>query len=140
MNPSNDSRWETLLEPTTSGASTSRTVELDITDAGWAEIAILFGTEATSQPDLSLLESDTSGSGFATIVADLATQDISTSGGTLFLYQIDLRGRKKYLKLDVTIDHASVESSAVVRLSRLAEGPSGTADMVGASTDTATVV
>lgn len=141
MNNSNDVRYEQLLDPETSGGSGTRTANVDVSGANWAEIIVQFGTDALSQPDISLLESDTTvATTFATITADRDTEDISAATGKNVIYLVDLRGRKKYLRLSVTVDDASVESAAICRLSGLTDGPSGTSEMVGTSTDVAVEV
>ena len=80
------------------------TANLDTRGADYATGRLNFAAEDTTtvgtDPALSLLESDdTVVTNFATITAD---QTVDTTAATVAKYEVDLRGRKRYLRLSVT--------------------------------------
>ena len=94
--------------------NTSPTVTvIDTLDFEWATIVVMLGATDIAMAALSLQQSDASGSGFAVITgADFATGK-NTDGSTatltsasddnhFFAFQVDLRGKKRYLKLIAT--------------------------------------
>lgn len=110
------------------------TANLDTLGAGYASIDINFGAELNTNgvgPTLSLLECDTTvATNFATITADLSA--VTVTAEKLVRYDVDLRGRKRYLRLSVTTAGATnddITLAANSTLSRLGEAPSSTTDM-----------
>ena len=118
------------------------TANLDTIDADYATIAVALNAELTTDavvPTLSLLESDdTVVTNFATIVADVTGADVTAA--RLHTYHVDLRGRKRYLRLAVTYGTVVTDDAFIVSanssLTRQVEGPGATGDM----SDLATIV
>ena len=110
------------------------TANLDTVGAGYASVDINFGAELNANgvgPTISLLESDdTVATNFATITADLGA--VTLTAEKLVRYDVDLRGRKRYLRLSVTTATATnddITFAANSILSRLGEAPSSTTEM-----------
>lgn len=110
------------------------TANLDTIGAAYASIDINFGAELNTNgvgPTLSLLECDTTvATSFATITADLSA--VTVTAEKLVRYEVDLRGRKRYLRLSVTTAAATnddITFAANSTLSRLGEAPSSTTEM-----------
>lgn len=118
-----------LLAPQAMTNSATVTANFDTLDpgqgrAGYATIRIGFASEINTNavgPTISVLESDdTEVTNFATIVADQST--IAFVAATELRYEIDLRGRKRYLRLSVSTDtttNDNVTVSAIGTLTRL---------------------
>lgn len=120
-----------LVAPQAMTNSATVTANLDTIGAGYATIRVNLASEINTNavgPTLSLLESDTTvATSFATVVADQATVDITSAA--VVHYGVDLRGRKRYLRLSVSTDTTTnddVTVAASATLSRLADGPNGT--------------
>ena len=101
--------------------------------ADYATIRIALASEINTNaigPTLSVLESDdTVVTNFATVTADRTAEDITSAKEVT--YGVDLRGRKRYLRLSVTTEtttNDNVTVSAVATLNRLGQGPQGTTD------------
>ena len=112
--------------------SATVTANLDTAGSAYADIIINLASEINTNavgPTLSLLESDdTAVSNFATVTANLAAVAIVTAQSAT--YGVDLRGRKRYLRLSVTTGTTTnddVTVGAIARLSRKAIGPATTA-------------
>lgn len=122
-----------VIAPQAMTNSATVTANLDTLGADYATIRIALASEINTNavgPTLSLLESDdTVATNFATIVADRSAEDITSAKEVT--YGVDLRGRKRYLRLSVTTATATnddVTLSAIGTLSRMKEQPSGTTD------------
>jgi hypothetical protein len=103
--------------------SATVTANLDTLGASYATIRIALASEINTNaegPTLSLLESDdTVATNFATVVADRSDEDMTTAASVS--YGVDLRGRKRYLRLSVTTagdTNDDVTVSAVSTLGR----------------------
>lgn len=96
-----------LIAPRTTAITNTTTVtaNLDCLGAAYAVIKLHFAIEINTNavgPTISLLHSDdTTVTNFATIVADRASEDISTAG-RFIVYEVDMRHRKRYLRLAVS--------------------------------------
>ncbi len=92
-----------LLAPQATTDGDTLSARLDTNGAGWATIRVNLGAEEGTDADnvaLSLLHSDdTVVSNFATLRADLS-QDCETAH--IVRYEVDLRGRKRWLRLVYT--------------------------------------
>ncbi len=106
------------------------------TKGDYATILLNLGSEINTNaigPTLSILESDdTVVTNFATITADRSAEDIT--GAVPGIYNIDLRGRKRYLRLSVTTEtttNDNVEVGAVGLLSRNKQDPSSATEAAG---------
>ena len=93
-----------LVAPQTAATNVTTTANLDTLGADYAIIRIHFAAEANTNatgPKTSLLSSDdTVVTNFATVVADQVAIDITAQ--SLVRYDVDLKGRKRYLRLAVT--------------------------------------
>lgn len=110
------------------------TANLDTFGNAYATIVVNINSEANTNavgPTISLLESDdTVVTNFATITADITGDAVAAKP---IVYGVDLRGRKRYLRLSVstataTNDHHVIAADAV--LSRMSIGPAGTTGIV----------
>lgn len=98
-----------------------------------ATVRIPFSIEESTyaaDTTVSLLESDdTVASNFATITAD---QSVDLTAAKEVRYEVDLRGRKRYLRLSVTAGSETggeIMCGAIGTLTRYKSGPSSTTDM-----------
>ena len=97
-----------LLQPV-AAATTQRTANLDCRNADYATIEILVGTRLNTNSTgvgLRLLESDsTTATTFATFNASFQrTVDNSNANGVVVAYNVDLRGRRRYLRIELNPD------------------------------------
>jgi len=121
----------------THGATAS--AALDTIGADYASIRITLASEANTNatgPTISLLQSDdTVVTNHATITADRAAEDITAA--KVLTYHVDLRGKKRYLRLTVTPPSGStnnnITAGALSTLSRQVEAPGATTDMADAA-------
>lgn len=113
--------------------------------AGHATVTINLQTEINTNaigPTISLLESDdTVVTNFATVVADRTAEVIVAA--KLVVYHIDLRGRKRFLRLSVTTetttnDNITVSALGVLTAPKIA--PASTGDMVSSTSDAVVIV
>ena len=117
------------------------TTEIDTLGYDYATVIFCLGATDIAVAVLKVQESDTSGSGFADITgADFdGDTDIDGAASTLptatdddgvFVVQLDLKSRKRYLDLSATAGDGTVGSyaSAVTLLSRAGESPSTSAE------------
>lgn len=122
-----------LIAPQAMTNSATVTANLDCQDASYATIRIALASEINTNaigPTLSLLQSDdTVATNFATVVANRTAEDITSAKEVT--YGIDLRGKKRYLRLSVTTATATndnVTLAAIATLSRQRVNPAGTTD------------
>jgi len=111
-----------LLAPVTA-ATTARTANLDTAGADYATIEVLLGAEANTNSTnvvLALSESDdTVATNFATFNSVFA-RTVDNTAGVVAVNHVDLKGRKRYLRLTVTPDtttNGAVISGAIAALS-----------------------
>lgn len=106
------------------------TANLDTNGADYATIIVNISSEANTNavgPTISLLHSDdTTASNFATVTADITGDAVAAKP---IVYGVDLRGKKRYLRLSIssataTNDHFVASAEAI--LSRVKQAPSGT--------------
>ena len=119
-----------LIAPRALTNNATATANLDTKGAAYATIRVACSSEVNTNavgPTLVLSESDD------TVVSNFATLDTQTAvdltGAREIHYGVDLRGRKRYLRIAVstptaTNDHIVV--SAVGTLSKLENAPNGT--------------
>jgi len=98
--------YSVLLSPI-AAATTERTANLDCQGADYATIVCQIGVEVNTNSTnvaVALLESDdTTASNFATF--NSATQQtIDNTAATNYVMHVDLKGRKRYLRVKVTPD------------------------------------
>ena len=122
----------------TAGAS------IDCSGADYATITINFAIELNTNgatPTVSVLENDTTVvSNFTTIVANRA-EDLTAAH--LVVYHVDMKYRKRYLRLTVTPGTTTndvIVMGADMELSRKAISPGSTTEMVGSTNDAVVIV
>lgn len=119
-----------LIAPKAQTNSATTTANLDTVGAGYATIRVAFASELNTNavgPTLVLSHSDD------TVVTNFATLDTQTAvdltAAREMHYGVDLRGKKRYLRLAVTTATATndnVTFSAISTLSDLEDAPNGT--------------
>lgn len=122
-------------------ASTTLSAEFDTLGFSYASIAFVDGTTPTTH-GLSTVatnhvvqHSDTSGSGFSAISGFVAGTDWTPSSAALatnvakLVYNIDLRGRKRYLKIQVSPNGAITTGALVCTLTNPADGRTTAAEI-----------
>ena len=108
--------YSILLAPVTA-ATAARTAALDCRGADYATILVTLGAEANTNSTnvtLQLAEGDTTNS-FATFNSNF-NRVIDNTASVVAAYHVDLKGRKRYLRLTVTPDtsaNGAVIASAV---------------------------
>jgi hypothetical protein len=136
MNPNNNMQDEIILAEV--AATTERTASWDTNGKGsWATLRIILSPGLTTDavaPTISLLSSDdTVVTNHATITAD-KTIAIAGTNRAIQRYDIDLRGKKRYLRVVVTpgtvASDDAVAVSAVGTIHNMRSGPASTTDMV----------
>lgn len=115
-----------LIDPVTMTNTATQTANFDTLDpgqgrAGWATIRIGFSSELNTNavgPTITLSESDdTVVTNFATISANRTNEDLAAAKE--LRYEIDLRGRKRYLRLSVTTATATNDNVTVCAIGTL---------------------
>lgn len=95
-----------MLAPITA-ATTSRTANLDCAGADYATIEIVLGAELNTNSTnvaVRLLEADnTTASNFATFNSSF-NRTLDNTAAIVAAFNVDLRGRKRYLRIEVTPD------------------------------------
>lgn len=119
-----------LIAPKAQTSSATTTANLDTKGANYATIRVAFASELNTNavgPTLVLSQSDD------TVVSNFATMDTQTAidltASREVHYGVDLRGKKRYLRLAVTTATATndnVTFAAVATLSDLENAPNGT--------------
>jgi len=117
------------------------TSEIDTKDWDYCEIQVYLGATDIAMTALKVQESDTSGSGFADVTGLVFGTSTDIDGNTSALpsatndngfhvFQIDLRGRKRYLDVVATMGDGTAGGFVAIsaRLSRGGEGPLSVAD------------
>jgi hypothetical protein len=132
-----DSLMFALEKVTTTGGAT-----LDTVGADYATIRVAIASELTTDAvgaTISILQNDT------TVVSNFSTTGMTADrtaeafvSGKILTYHVDLRGRKRYLRL--TIDPVgtaasddAVTATVCATLTRQVEGPGATTDMADAA-------
>jgi hypothetical protein len=133
-----------ILVGYSTAATSNATISASLDTRGWGYcvIDVVPGAKANTDADgvtISLLESDdTVVTNHATITADLSDKG-DTSDADMFTYFVDLKGRKRYLRLTVTTGTAGTNEKntvcAFATLLKPAVGPTNTTDMVDNTTD-----
>ena len=149
MNPQNHTRIKLLQGPSTTliTNSSTTTANFDTIGASFATITINLSAVATTAsgtgPTISILEADdTNATSFAAITADRADEALTIP--KTVVYHVDLRGRKRYLRLSLTSQttadtHGDHTMSINGMLHYLGDGPSSTGEMVSSDATNAAV-
>jgi hypothetical protein len=127
-----------VIDPIADAGSTTAE-QIDTIGYDYALILVLAGNVASNASAFEVQESDESGSGFALIPgadfdggtdidgATLALPTAASGDDKVYAFEIDLRGRKRYLKPVITFGGTTTAIGCVAILSRAAESPSTTA-------------
>jgi len=115
--------------------------ELDTLGFDYCEILLILGATDIGMTALTLTESDTAGSGHANVTAGIwgtaanhvgtsSTLPSATGDDGIFVFQIDLRKRKRYLDLTATVDDGTAGGyyTVIAILSRAKEAPQTAAE------------
>jgi hypothetical protein len=120
-----------MIAPVAMTNTATQTANLDTSGAGYCTIRVCLASAINTNavgPTLSLKQSDdTVVTNFATVVADLTA--VSIAAKREVLYGVDLRGKKRYLRISCTTATATndnVTVAVVGTLSKLENGPNGT--------------
>lgn len=123
-----------VISPAAMTNSATTTANFDTLGANYATLRIAFAIEKNTNgvgPTISVLESDdTVVTNFATIVADRSAETLVAAKA--LTYHVDLRGRKRYLRLSVTTattTNDDVTLGCVGTLSRQEEAAAATTDL-----------
>lgn len=136
MKQSQSAARTSVLAPITA-ATTARTAAIDTQGADYATIVFHIGIEANTNSTnvaLNLKESDTNAAtAFATFNSSFSVTADNTAA-TVQVFNVDLKGRKRYLQVSVTPDtttNGAVISSCVSELVKEVSGAnSANADQV----------
>lgn len=117
------------------------TAEIDTVGYDYAEIVCYLGATDIAMTALAVTESDTSGSGHANVTGlvygtatdidgNTSALPSATDDNKFFVFQVDLRNRKRYLDVTATAGNGTSGTFATIfcRLSRAEESPSSVAD------------
>lgn len=90
------------------GSTAVRTANVDCAGYDYATIVVGLGAEANTNSTnvaVALLESDdTVATNFANVAASTYNQTIDNTSATEYVLHVDLKGRKRYLRISVTPD------------------------------------
>lgn len=134
---------EVLISTSVTDAGTAAVATWDTDRGAYGQIFCIIRKEVTnSTVTVSLLEDDTTTvSNFATVVADVTP--VSGNAVNMVRYEVDRRGRQRYLRLTVTSGTASnndLTVYAVGVLHNAFEEPGSTTEMNASTNDTAVIV
>lgn len=127
MKPSQALDRSVVLAPITA-ATTARTAAIDTQGADYATIEFIIGAEANTNSTnvaLNLKESDTNAAtAYVTFDSNFSVTADNTNAAVA-VFNVDLKGRKRYLQVNVTPDtttNGAVISSVVVGLVKEVQG------------------
>lgn len=139
MNAAN-AKWFPLYQPQAiAAAGAVTTTEIDTLGYNYLELALLLGATDGILTTCKLSESDTTAAGtggtditgliFGTSTnsaGSVSTAPSATDDNKVFLFNVDLKGRKRFLYLQVVVGASSNGAylAAVARLSRASTAPS----------------
>ncbi len=118
------------------------TTEIDTLGYNYLTVVVNIGATDIAMAALKLQQSDTSGSGFADVTSldsdgdtdidgNASTLPTATDDNKLFIFQVDLRGKKRYWDLVATAGDgtAGTYASAIAILSKADDAPTSSSDM-----------
>lgn len=137
MNPLQATKLAIVISPVAIKDNAAWTTnEIDTLGYDFLQIIFFLGATDIAVAELKVQESDTSGSGFADVTglvcgtstnADGVTSALpsATDDNKITLFEIDLRGRKRYIDLSATAGNGTAGSyaAAVAILSRAEKAP-----------------
>jgi len=132
MNEAQVAKWVNVTPPAASiDNASATTAEIDTLGYDYAEVIVVLGATDIAMTALSVTESDTSGSGHANVTGLIYGTSTDIDGSTsvlptalqddgIFKFEVDLRGRKRYLDVTATIGNGTAGTVVTIlaRLSR----------------------
>lgn len=117
------SKLVSLIDPVSFGTSATTSATVSVVGYNYAEVYCVLATTTNTDTSITLTEGDTTSS-FAT-ASDLtmATASTSTSAATVYGWFLDLRKRKKNLKIAYQPATGARVGTVLVRLSRAEQPP-----------------
>jgi hypothetical protein len=142
VNPLQNTKFVQLTPPAAIVDNASYTVaELDTKGWDYCTIVCCLGATDIAMVALTVTESDSAGSGHANVTGlimgtstnidgSTSALPVSTDDNTIQLFEIDLRGRKRYLDMTATAGDGSAGTfmSVLAILSKAAEAPTSIAE------------
>ena len=114
-----------LLAPVATTNATTAFASFDTNGFEYAVIDVISGAYSSDKPSvLNIADCDTTvTASFVTVTGGSATGNLSTStfGNSVSRFQVDLRARKRYLALNLTMGTTTGVMAAVARLGRAAQ-------------------
>lgn len=146
MNHSLRQIYSVALAAASQSAAATRSANIDCLGADYATVKVNFGarvnTSAATCTCILKESDDTVASNFATWSSSFSRSEDLTSAHQV-VFQVDLRGRKRYLNLSMTngthTTNDLVTASADVILARRETVAAGTAAMIGSTNDAVVV-
>lgn len=126
MNALQQTKWLNLCPPAAIVDNSSLAVtEIDTVGWDYLQVVVFLGATDIAMSALAVTESDTTGTGHANVTGliygtstdiDGSTSSLpaATSDNGIFMFEIDLRGRKRYLDLTATIGDGTAGGYATV--------------------------
>jgi hypothetical protein len=147
MNPLLNVKYVNITPPAAIVDNASfTTAELDTKGWSYCTFVVQYGATDIATAALAMTESDTSGSGFSNVTGlvfgtstnaagSTSTLPSATDDNNIFLFQIDLTQRKRYLDLTFTGGDgaAGTYASVLAILSDPIDGPAGVTAQQGAT-------
>lgn len=142
MNKIQQVKYISVTPPAAIANNTSpTTAEIDTLGYDYCTIVAYLGATDIAMTALKVTESDTAGSGHAdvtglvfgtsnTIDGSASTLPSATDDNKFFVFQVDLRGRKRYLDVTATIGNGSTGAYLTI-LAMLSRGESNPATSAG---------
>lgn len=121
---SQNNKFVSLLSPASVG--TSATVSGTVDCVGWdyAQVFLHLATQTAGNTNtISLSEGDTTSSYATHADMDITTATPATNATQVYGWMLDLRKRKRYLKMTLTVPGTAQAAAAHVLLSRGEAGP-----------------
>lgn len=132
-----NAKWVSITPPAAIVDNASlTTAEIDTKGWDYAEVIVYLGATDIAMTALAVTESDTSGSGHANVTGLVYGTSTDVDGNTsslpsatddngFFGFQIDLRGRKRYIDVTATVGNGTTGAyvTVFVRLSRAEVAP-----------------
>lgn len=119
-----NAKFALSLAPISVNGTAATTTEIDTLGFDYLTMIVQAGSLGATMDELSITESDTSGSGHATISGATFTDPVGTTDNSkIFAAFIDLRKRKRYLKLVADPGASATLLSSVAILTRAEVSP-----------------
>ncbi len=119
-----DTKEVSLLTPQSVGTSATVSATVDCSGFSYAEVTLHLATQTASNVDTTITVTESDGTTYVTN-ADLTMTTVApdTSNAQVYKWFLDLRKRKKNLKITYEAVGAARIASALCKLSRAAQAP-----------------